>query len=267
MKKIFFYCMVLLGLVSCQSEQQKVENLLSDFVKAQNDGDSEKSATLYPSLGELGTNFIDAADAQVIFNEVDSTFQIVLSSGITFDVEKQADGNYIIKDSHGFVSWNEVWLDVFQRTGALDADMSDMKINPIINDKEFLNYLVAQYPNAMNGNLVVTNSYPEYSDDKYSIKFDIRNESNYNYNWDSYSLEIALKDADGKVLKTISERGREVRSGCTTDYYSWETGEFTSKVVSYDIKIILNANYSTIDYLSKFANFSGKEYNNYLSTK
>lgn len=259
--------MVVVGLVSCQSEKQKVEKLLNDFVEAQNEGNSEKFAALYPSLGELGTNFIDATDAQVNFNEVDSTFQIVLSSGITFDVEKQADGNYIIKDSHGFVNWNDVWLNVFQRTGAINADMSDMKINPIINDKEFLNYLVAQFPNAMNGNLVVTNCYPEYSDDKYSLKYDIRNESKYNYKSDSYSIEIALKDADGNVLKTTTERGQEVRSGGTIDYYSWEYGAFTSKVASYEFKIILKANYSTIDFLSNFADFSGEEYNNYLSTK
>ena len=255
--------MVVIGITSCKSDKQKVETLLSDLVEAQTNGDDEKIAAIYPSLNDLGTVIVDAEGAQINFKEADSTYQIVLLSEITFDVKKQTDGNFIITDSHGFVDWNEVWITVFQNTGALDPKMSDMEINQIFNNKEFLDYLIANNPKAKQGNLVVAACVVKRSDDEYSLNIDLRNDSKFNYPWDSYSLELSVMDADGNVLKTEKERGREVRSGEIANFYTWFDGNYTDNISSYNIKINLAKKYGTIDLLNNFVEFTGKEWENY----
>ena len=255
--------MVVIGITSCKSDKQKVETLLSDLVEAQTNGDDEKIAAIYPSLNDLGTVIVDAEGAQINYKEADSTYQIVLPSEITFDVKKQDDGKFIITDSHGFVDWNEVWINVFHNAGALNNELSDMKIKHIFNDEEFLDYLIANNPKAKQGNLVIAACIVNYSGDEYSLNIDIRNESKFNYPWDSYSLEVSVMDAGGNVLKTEKERGPEVRSGEIANIYTWFNGNYIDNISSYNIKINLAKKYGTIDLLNNFVEFTGKEWENY----
>ncbi len=267
MKKLLLFGLMTVALVSCQSDMSKVEKLVKEFSEAQKTDAQEKISELYPDAVGLGLRIIDAKDAKVSFNEADSTYLVTLTDGTTMDVEKQTDDTFVITDSHNLVDWDEVWMNVFQSSGAIKNGMSDMTIKPIVYDDNFLNYLIAQNPKAMQGNLVVAAAVGEHIyDTDYHVNVDIRNESSYNYGHKDYSIEIAVLDFNGNVMKTEVCDGYDIRSGETDNFIASFNGEYCRNIASHKVTVIMRA-FDDINKLNNFGEFTGDEYKNYLSTK
>ena len=144
MKKVLFICMLLLALVSCETEETKInkaKDIVSVFANSTTFGNLDKLPLYYPDIKNMKGRFLVLKDFQLLDAVLNGkTISIIgkaQGNEVLFEVEKE-NGKYIITKTKGLSMF--VYSNLYKyckQIGCMKGDNYDVEISKICSEKEF----------------------------------------------------------------------------------------------------------------------------------
>ena len=132
-----------LFIFSCNYEKDKIHSMAEQIVNYLNSNNFEKIRKIYPNA-EMIDSFETCFNKESIKIESDRMtmgYKILLDDNCWFIIVEDKNGDFKIAKSRGIFAFNKARISLAEKTGWINANMSDKKIANAFKDTTFIKHL------------------------------------------------------------------------------------------------------------------------------
>ena len=269
---------VVIGLiVSCEKKatpEEEVRNYGKYFVDklAANQLDSLKAG--YPDIVKADSLIPVQSDTIMVMESAPGQYDVTLAEGITLKVSRSDDGNISVTESKGLFAFPADKIDLAQKTGMWNDNLSDAQLNERMKDDEFFNHLASLMSFDKTKIISIGKAKPHLDEGGIVYGFNegsqtLTNLTDKPISGKDYSVKIKwyaswprIDDDDpGFDQGYSSKAGKDIPPHGTVTYKLEQGFRENEQIVDISWKL------SSEQLKEKFFYFTGKEYQEYLDSK
>lgn len=265
MKKILPSLMIAgaaLLLIQCSGnnrQNERLQGFAEKFVGFVNANKLDSIKVYYPTANFDSVKFANFKAIEVPQDTEGPDLRINFGENTWIDITVKEDGTVTIKDSHGIAAFPLVEQDLAFKTGRLEENAPDVKIQEAMNDTAYFAWLRTKGQEGYSNAITVKSLGVERKDtltDTHSLtmNLEITNQSGHAITGDAYSIDYTVLNKGWKG--TLNQPGIDIEGGKTENMVLKSTGTN-----------IINPravwNITADEYLTRFYQPTGKEYEEY----
>ncbi len=283
---------MLTALISCDKTHNQVIEFLTQLQTAHQNGDKEMIAQLYPAAADADSLVIKFDPKTVkISPKSGDTMTVDLDDGTDLVLVWQATGSLQAVASHGLFAYPAARQDFAQKTGQYKPSLNDVENAQRMADTLFSTWMQSKIDEKLNSLVKITNSsvskkhisdqWTATENDKCYYTVTVANNTDHEIGGNDYTISVKeLWDEwtdgweDGSSKDSIRPKsaskiltGKPIPANWTVNY-AWErTFEGTHHSGSTNYRLQSTLNYTPNHTISSLYDFTGNEYEEYLTTK
>lgn len=275
MKKLLsFFALSLILIVivsSCGkkiSPEDEVRNYSKYFLEKLSANQLDSLMDTYADISFADSIVPLQSDTIIIAESTPGNFDVTLMDGVTLKVNRDDEGKITVKESRGLFAFPADKVEIAKKTGMANDSISDKALANRLKDKDFFEFIHNQIEEKKNSilsytkNLTITKNIA-YMMDTGSGYYTITNNTDKDIKGSDYNMIFKYTFIGMGIVNssTISEKGKDIPAKGSVripkDFTGHHVVEFRG------IKI----NIPEEELLSNYIPFTGKEYQEYLSSK
>ena len=280
---------MLSALSSCDKTHDQVIEFLTQLQTAQQSGDKGMIAQLYPAAAGADSLSIKFnPETMKVESATGDTITAELDDGTNLVLVRQANGSLQAVASHGLFAYPADRLDLAQKTGQYKPSLNDAENAQRMTDTLFTKWMQPKIDEKLNSLVKITKSTLKITDDYYTrTRFvhyivSVTNNTDYEIGANEYTISVnELSDywfdeyrcygtggIDRKTeRKSKTLTGKPIPAKGTASY-AWTRSFEELSFSGYDnFRIQCTLNYTPSQAISSLCDFTGNEYEEYLTTK
>lgn len=272
MKKILFVFIPLMILCACGgkkiSPEEEVRNYGKYFVEKINANQLDSLKTTYPDIVKADSIVPVQSDTIIVVETSPGLFDVALVEGINLKLKHSEDGNISVVESRGLFTFPEGKIEIAKKTGMWNDSLTDASLAERMKDEDFFNHIKKNKTKDVSkiityGNRGTVTKVPRDGLDSGKGYFILTNKSNHAIKGSDYNvIEKEIIDHMGRHSYTSTHKGVDIPANGTAHY----NVTFSGHTIDLQIQNI-KWNISESELISRFAPFTGKEYQEYLDSK
>ena len=272
MKKICLFLAALLGLTiiaSCGDKEQgdtredAVRNYGKWFIEklAANEIDSIKVS--YPEIEYAKELQPVQSDTIIIYEYLPDQFDMTLTPGVKLKVDRAKDGKITVIESRGLFAFPHDKVELAKQTGMWDEGLNDIQLAERMRDDEFFKYIQNLLVDD-SSKIITVGAFVSSGDAEGEGWYPIHNHSKMKVEGREYSILMDEwhydQEAEQEVHTTVTRPGKDIEPYGSAQVKVGGGGTEGNKIKG------IEWNITPEEIKAKFGTFTGKEYQEYITT-
>ena len=241
--------------------EEEVRKFGSYFVEKISAGQLDSIKDFYPQIYMADSIVPLKSDSIIVMEFAPNQYDVTLTEGVKLKINRSDYGYITVAESKGLFAFPEYKVDIAKKTGMLDQNLTDIEISHRINDDNFYEYLNKKIKQIASNLITVGEYYSFYNGEGY---YPITNNSDKEISKDNY--RIMLHTWEGNAWETYRDKthrvkGKNLGPNETFKFRTSNGSGYLEEVTGISIEI------PEKELFSKYINFSGNEYQEYLDLK
>ena len=123
--------------------EEEVRNYGKYFVEKLNANQVDSLKASYPDIAKADSIVPIKTDSIMVAEVAPRQFDLTLAEGIILKITRSEDGNISVTESRGLFAFPADKIDIAQKTGMWDDNLSDAQLNERMKDDEFFNHMAS----------------------------------------------------------------------------------------------------------------------------
>ena len=219
--------------------------------------------TYYPDMERTDSIITHVEDSEPIVTETHpGVYEIAVGRSLRLIANTDDKGNITIRDSYGLFAFEPHKMDMAQKTGLWERNLSDVEFATRLSDQDFFNFLADRATIRVADILSVGEpSFSGSSDSQTGVQT-ITNLTDREISGDDYVIAMyVMSGSNGENVDNTLEPGKTIPPKGNVKIEVVRNANYISKVTGVKFKL------SQEELLEKFMPYTGKEYEEYLNSK